>query len=168
MRAAQHEKPCRVHPDRVEEIIEGHERPSPLGHREHLALVHQVDELEDRHLDLVGIAAERRHRRLQLARVRMVVRSHRYQLPVETTLALVLEVGDVRRQIRGLSIGPHHDPILVVAEARGPQPHGALRPVHVAGIHHRGQGTLEGARRTLMERALAVEAIEVDTVALER
>ncbi len=57
--------------------------PAALGHREHLALVDEVDELEERHLDRVGVAAQRRHRRLELAHVGVVVGADGHQLAVE-------------------------------------------------------------------------------------
>ena len=104
MRALQHEEPRRVDADLVEQIVERDEVAPALGHRRALAALDEVHELQDRHLDRVRVAAERRHRRLELAHVGVVIGAHRQQLPLEAPLALVLQVGDVGGQVGGLAV----------------------------------------------------------------
>ena len=161
VRALEHEEPRRVDADLVEQVIERDEVPTPLGHGERLPALDQVHELQDRRLHRVGIAAERRDRRLQLERVGRMVGTERNQLALEPSVALVLDVGDVRGQIGGLAVGAHHDAVLVVAEARRAQPQRAVGPVHVARLLEERERSLQFVWRTLVQGALAEERVEV-------
>ena len=71
VRALQHEEARGVNADLVEQLVERDEFTPPLGHRSLLASLDEMDELEQRHLDRLGVAAERGERRLQADRVPM-------------------------------------------------------------------------------------------------
>ena len=91
-----------------------------------------MDELDQRHLDHVGIAQQRGRGGLQLAHICMVVRAERIELALEAPPALVDHIGEVGGQIGGLAVGPHHHPVLVVAEGGRAHPYRALGAVDVA------------------------------------
>ena len=168
VRSLEHEEPGRVDADLVEQVVEHDEVAAALGHRGYLAALDEVDELQQRELDRVGIAPERLHRRLHRAHVGRVVGPDRYELELEPALALVVHVGDVRSEVGGLAVGADDHPVLVVAEARRPQPHRALGVVDVADLLEPRQRALQLARGTLVERSLAEENVEPDPVAIER
>ena len=168
VRALEHEEPRGVYADLVEQVIERDEVPTPLGHGERLPALDQVHELQDRRLHRVGIAAERGDRRLQLERVGRMVGTERNQLALEPSVALVLDVGDVRGQIGGLPVGAHHDAVLVVAEARRAQPQRAVGPVHVSRLLQERERSLQFIWRTGVQGALAEKRVEVHLIALER
>ena len=85
-----------------------------------------MDELHDQQLELLGVAAERLVGRLHPRHVAVVVGAPHVDLAIEAALALVLVVGDVRREVGVLAVGAHQHPVLVVAEVGRAQPQRAL------------------------------------------
>ncbi len=63
----------RVDADLVEQLVQRYEGATALGHGSALRALYEVDELDQRGLDRVGIAQERRGGRLQLAHVAVVI-----------------------------------------------------------------------------------------------
>ena len=77
VRALQHEEARRVDADLVDQLVERDELAAALGHRRALAALDEVDELQHRDLERVGIGAERRHRRLHARDVAVMVGAER-------------------------------------------------------------------------------------------
>ncbi len=94
----------------------------------------------------------------------MVIGADRIDQPLSPALELVEVVGDVGGEVGGLAVGADQDPILVVAEGRGPQPHGALAVVHVAAGPQSLDGALHLAR--IVERPLREPGVEADAEAV--
>jgi NAD/NADP transhydrogenase alpha subunit len=84
------------------------------------------DELHDEQLEAVGPPAERLERGVHAVDVAVVVGAPHVDEQVEAALALVLVVGDVRREVRVVARGALDDAVLVVAELGRAQPERAL------------------------------------------
>ena len=84
---------------------------------------------------------------------------------VEPAAELLGDVADVRGEVGRASVGPVDDPVLVVAEGRGAEPHGAALFVDVAVLAQPLDRPLDPA--LLVQAALAGPYVEVDTEPFE-
>ena len=78
--------------------------PRALGHRRARAALDDVDELQQRDLEPVGVAAERGDRRLHPRDVAVVVGAEDVDQAVVAALELLLVVGDVGGEVRRLAV----------------------------------------------------------------
>ena len=127
-RAREHEEARGVDADLVDQLVERDEVAAALGHRGALAALDDVDELQQRHLEPVGVGAARR-RAIAFSRtdVAVVVGAEHVDEPVEAALELVPVVGDVGGEVGRLAVGAHERAVLLVArERRRAQPQRAL------------------------------------------
>ncbi len=90
---------------------------APLGHRRARAALDDVDELEHRDLEPVGVGADGGDRGLQPRDVAVVVGAEHVDQAVEAALELVPVVGDVGREVGRLAGRALEHAVLVVARA---------------------------------------------------
>ena len=135
-----------VDTDRVHEVVERDDRARPLAHLHRFAVAHEVDHLADEHLDRRRVVAQRRGGRLESCDVPVMVGAQHVDAQVESTLALVEEVGDVAGDVGGVAVGLEDDTVLVVPERGGTQPPRALGLVQVAVALERLDRPVNGAR----------------------
>ena len=117
----------RVDADEVDQLAQRDHGAGALGELQLLAVLHDLDELADEHLELLagGVADAGGHRR-EPADVAVVVGAEQVDARVEAPLALVDVVGGVGREVGELAVGADEHPVLVVAEVGGAHPGGAV------------------------------------------
>ena len=64
----------------------------------------------------------------------MVIRPEHIEQPVESSLPLVQVVGNVRSDIRGLSVLPDKHPVFLVSEVSGTEPESAILLIGKPGL----------------------------------
>ena len=117
---------CGVHTHGVDEVVERDDRAGALGHAHGLAVLDEVDELADEDLEVLArLVAERGTHGHHAADVAVVVGAQQVDGNVRATLTLIEVVGDVAREVRGLTVRLDEDAVLVVAVGGGAQPHRA-------------------------------------------
>ena len=115
-----------VHAHGVDQVIEGDDRAGALGHAHGLAVLHEVDELADEDLQiLTRLVAEGGAHGHHAADVAVVIGAEQVDGRVRAALTLVQVVGDVAREVGGLTVRLDEDTVLVVAVGGRAQPHRA-------------------------------------------
>ncbi len=156
----------RVDADLLDELLERHDHPGPLGELDLLAAAHDLHQLPDQHLDGdVGVVAGAGRDGPQPLHVPVVVGAEQVDADVETARPLVDVVRGVRREVGELAVGLDQDPVLVVAEVGRAQPHGAVLLEDVALLAQLGQAALD--RSGVVHGPLGGPHVEVRAEAVE-
>ena len=116
--------------------------------------------MDDGNLELTRVVAQGGHGRLHAGHVAMVVGAPHVDQPLGPG-ELVAVVGDVRSQVGELAVALDQDPVLVVTEVRGPQPHRSVLVEHVSLVAELTEGFLDGSRAD--QSQLPVPDVEVHT-----
>ena len=155
-----------IDPHRVDEVLEGDDRPRPLAHAQRLAVLDQVDHLpdEDLQVDPGGVTEGRAHRH-HPADVAVVVGPQHDDDAVEPALALVEVVGEVAGDVGGLAGAADDDPVAVVAQVGRPQPDRAVLLVDPAETPEPLDRPLDGTG--LVQVVLVEVDVEVDAELVE-
>ena len=124
-------EPRGIGPHLVDELVERDEGARPPAHRHRLATPQERHELVDDHLEGGRIEPHGLGGPLHPGDVPVVVGPPHIDHAVEPPGELVDEIGAVRGEVRVRPVAPDQRAILVVAERRRPEPHGALRLEHV-------------------------------------
>jgi hypothetical protein len=165
-----HERiPGGVHPDHLDQVLHRDHVPGPLGHAHRLAAAHEVDQLADEDVHVpprAGRVAESTRHRVHAPDVSVMVGPQHVHAPVCPAGALVQIVGQVSREIGGLTVGLDDDPVLVVPEIRRAQPHRALPVEDHAALAQPLDGPGHGPR--LVQGLLVEEHVEIGTELVQR
>ena len=168
VRAREHEPADGVDSDRLDQLVERHEVAAALGHLRLLAALDDVDELQDRDLEPVGLVAERGHHALHAADVAVVVGAEDVDQAVEAAPDLVLVIGDVGGEVRRGAGRAHEHAVLVVAVLARAHPQRALGLVAVTELLEDLECDRDRGRVAFVQRALEEVGVEVDAVGVQR
>ena len=177
--AEQEEHPGGVGTRDLEQLAQGDEIRRPLAHPVRLAVLGQVHQLEDDHLQ---IAPQGRDRRLHPLHVTGMVRAPDVDQAAVPARDLVEVVGDVRGEIGGLAVGLEQRTVPVVAEPGGLHHlerlgnvlllldvHPLRRREHLHGRHALLVQHLDGPLKAplVVEDLFAEEVVEADSERLQ-
>ena len=155
------EVPARgVDTDRVEQLVEEHDVPTPFRHLLGGAALDEVDELVDEHLQRLTGVSEHLRERLESRDVSVVVRAEHVDQAIEVARVLASDVRGVGGEVRRLASRADENAILVVSVSTRPSPE---RIVVLERVEERDRlGDLG------LDDALPLPCVEVHAEALER
>ena len=134
--------------------------PSPLAHRDLLAVAHEADPGDEEHLDRVHVEAHRLGRVPDARHGAVVVGAPDVDELAVAAAELLGHVADVGREVGRLAGRAIDDPVLVIPEVGGAEPGRAVLLEHVAAGPQPLHGPLDPA--VGVQRRLARPDIEVD------
>ena len=153
--AGQHDEADDILANLVDNLAQGHKRAGAFGHLYRLAVIHQIHQAAQPHVEDTFALGDGRYRRLQPFDVSLVIDApdvhHGRKAPAE----LVAVIGDIGGKIGPASIGFLQRPIHIVAKLRCPEQE--LRPLLPV---FRRRLTFRGLERTGIDQIACLQLID--------